>query len=463
MMRSRALSVFPYLIFFFVLLPFAAAESLSPDEAFETLQQMVSPTAGERRVAAGKLIAGGERSLVPAVVEALFFLPRAERAEAFRVLETLAGERVDRSYYAWVEWVGAHPELAAHPAYARFKSALLQRIDRRYGEVLYDGAPARIRLEEVVSGGVGLEGIPALDRPAHAAAGEAGFMRDGELVLGVAAGGAYRAYPLRVLSWHEMVNDEVGGEPITLSFCTLCGSAVLYGTRTAEGALTFGTSGLLYRSNKLMVDRESRSLWSNLTGEPVVGRLAGSGLRLTVLPVTRTTWAAWRDLHPETTVLVPDPAVERRWGFDYRAGAADRARARVRFPVWPRSDALEEKEEVFAVRLGAAAKAYPLAALLAAGVVDDTVGGEPVVVVADRASGAARAYRRGGHRFAAGAMAGTLRDEAGRSWRVTEEALLPPDEASEAALPRLPGHLSFWLGWHAFFPHAELWRPPPAP
>lgn len=162
--------------------------------------------------------------------------------------------------------------------------------------------------------------------------------------------------------------------------------------------------------------------------------------------------------------MVPDRELERRFGFDYRAGAADRARAGVRFPVWPRSDALPEKEEIYAVRLpGGAAKAYPLTPLLAAGVVNDAVGGEPVVLVAE-ASGAVRAFRRGGHRFTAGAEPGTLRDEAGRGWQVTEEALVPMagGETTASPLPRLPGHLSFWLGWHAFFPRAEIWKPAPA-
>ncbi len=462
MIRSRAVPLpLPLLLAALLVVPGERAAALAADEALPLLQQLVSPAARERREAAKRLLAAGDRSLVPAVVDGLFFLPRAEREEAFRVLEGLSGERRERSYYSWVEWVAAHPELPSHPAYARAKAALFARIDPRYLRVLYEGAPARIRLEEVVSGGVPLEGIPALDRPAHVPASEARFMRDREEVMGVAAGGAYRAYPLRVLSWHEMVNDEVGGEPITLSFCTLCGSAVLYATRTpAGGARTFGTSGLLYRSNKLMMDRETLSLWSNLTGEPVVGRLVGEAAPLPVLPVTRTTWEAWRALHPETTVLVPDREAERRWGFDYSPGAADRARAGVRFPVWPRSEALDDGEEVYALRLAGAPKAYPLTALLAAGVVNDTAGGEPVVLVAERASGAVRAFRRGARRFAAGDAAGTLRDEQGRLWRVTEEALEPPAAAApgEPPLARLPGHLSFWLGWHAFFPQAELWR-----
>ncbi|HEX5758011.1 MAG TPA: DUF3179 domain-containing (seleno)protein [Thermoanaerobaculia bacterium] len=449
--------------------PLSAATALAltllaaapPAADLALVEQLLAPEPATRRAAAQRLVAAGDRSLLPAVVDALFFLPRAERAEAFGVLEALAGERRERGYYDWVEYVAAHPELPPHPGYAAFKGSLLARIDRRYPQLLAAGVPPRIRLEEVVSGGVPLEGIPALDRPPHAPAAAAG-LRDDEPVLGVAVAGAYRAYPLAVLSWHEMVNDEVGGEPVTLSFCTLCGSAVLYGTRTAEGMLTFGTSGLLYRSNKLMVDRRTLSLWSNLTGEPVVGRLARSGVRLAVLPVTRTTWGAWRALHPQTTAMLPSRALERRFGFDYRPGAADRARAGVRFPVWPRSDALPEREEIFALRLpDGAAKAYPLAPLLAARVLNDAVAGEPVVLVAEP-SGAVRAFRRAGHRFAPGSGPGTLRDEAGGVWQVTEEALIPAPTGGAPAepLPRLPGHLSFWLGWHAFFPHAELWRAP---
>src|SRR6185369_7988742 len=128
-----------------------------------------------------------------------------------------------------------------------------------------------------------------------------------ERVFGVSVKGEARAYPLRILDWHEMVNDVVGGEPVTLSYCTLCGSGVLYATRGADGsARTFGTSGLLYRSNKLMVDRQTRTLWSNLTGEAVLGPLAagpGGPARLALLPVVVTTWQEWRARHPATTVL----------------------------------------------------------------------------------------------------------------------------------------------------------------
>ena len=359
--------------------------------------------------------------------------------------------------------MGRREDLVPKAGYLAFKAELFSRIDPRYKTVLYAGAPARIRLEEIVFGGVPLEGIPALDQPAHVAAAEAKYLTDSERVFGVSAGGEQRAYPLRILDWHEMLNDVVGGEPVTLSYCTLCGSGVLYATRTPAGtAYTFGTSGLLYRSNKLMIDRQTLSLWNNLTGEPAVGRLARSPVRLPVLPLTITTWKEWRTRHPGTTVLALDREMERRWGFSYLPGAADRRRAGVSFPVWPKSKALDPKAEVYAVRLGDQAKAYPVERALKERVINDRLGSEPLVVVADAESGAVRAYRRGGLAFAPGARPGELVDGEGRRWTVGEDSLTL--EAADPAVPplkRLPGHQAFWFGWYSFFPARSCTGPSP--
>ena len=344
----------------------------------------------------------------------------------------------------------------ARPGYLAWKAGLLARIDPRYKSLLYEGMPARLRVEEVVWGGVPVEGIPALDQPVHVPAARADYLSNGERVFGVSLGGETRAYPLRILDWHEMLNDEVGGQPVTLSYCTLCGSGVLYSTRApGGGAYTFGTSGLLYRSNKLMVDRQTSTLWSNITGEPVMGRLADGGARLAVLPLTLTTWKDWRTRHPETTVLALDD-LKRRYPYDYKPGVADRKRAGVSFPSGPRSAALDPKAEIYAVRLGDRAKAYPVERALAERVINDRVGDEPVVVVGDRESGAVRVYRRGDRTFTF--RLGGLADGDGRHWTLGEDALVPEgDGPSAAPLPRLPGHQAFWFGWHAFFPGAELY------
>ncbi|MFL6236397.1 MAG: DUF3179 domain-containing protein [Thermoanaerobaculia bacterium] len=437
----------------------AAAAGLPSEEGYGLLRRLAAGSPEERRAAARALAEARDLSLVPGLVDAYFFLPKGQRADALATLSALTGERPGERYHDWVELVGRRRDLAPKPGYLAFKAELLARIDPRFKTILYDGAPARIRPEEIVFGGVPVEGIPALDRPAHIPAAAASYLSGSERVFGASVKGEARAYPLRILDWHEMVNDVVGGEPVTLSYCTLCGSGVLYATRGADGIeRTFGTSGLLYRSNKLMVDRQTRTLWSNLTGEAVLGPLAAAPARLTVLPVVVTTWKEWRTRHPATTVLALDPAMERQWGFRYLPGAAEQRRAGVAFPVWLRSGALDPKAEVYAVRLGERAKAYPVERAVQERVINDALGEEPLVVVADPASGAVRVYRRGGRAFRPGPAAGELVDADGRRWTVGEDALVPaePDPAI-APLPRLPGHQSFWLGWYAFFPQSELY------
>ncbi len=366
------------------------------------------------------------------IVDLLFFIPRPNRADALGVLARLTGESHE-SYYDWVEHVGAREEIRPRPDYWEWKRLLLMRIDPRYGEVFAEDPPRSIRLEEVISGGVPLAGIPALDRPPVMQGRKARYLEDDERVFGVEIEGRARAYPLRFLSWHELMNDEVGGRPITLSYCTLCGSGILYDARRPEGGpYTFDTSGLLYRSNKLMIDRQGLTLWSNLTGAPVLGRGLGQpGLEM--LPMTLTTWKAWLAAHPETEVL-DLKALEKRpidgIRFDYTPGAADRARAGVRFPVWRKSNLLDEGAEVYALIAGGVPKAYPLETLLTSGAVNDRVGGVPLVLVPDPKGGAVRAFERGDRVFDLEAD-GRVVDESGQAWSVHEAHLLPDGGTSE--------------------------------
>ncbi len=426
-------------------------------ERYVAISTLASSDAAVRQSAADRLLAGPrDRALLPPLVDQLFFVAPRHRADILRVLAGFTGERHDR-YLDWVQWLADHPEVAAPADYLDWKGGLFARIHPRFGDLLREGTPLRIRAEEIVCGGVPFDGIPSLERPPHVAAAAAG-LADADLVFAAEVGGEARAWPLAILSWHEMLNDRLGGEPVTLSFCTLCRSAALYLGRLPTGEeTTFGTSGLLYRSNKLMFDRSTRTLWSNLTGEPVMGPLAAGATppSLTALPLVTTTWRDWRTRHPNTTVMVGDPAVAKRYGYDYRPGKADARRAGVSFPV-PRTDArLPANEEVWGLRLGTAAKAYVVRALLAAGVLNDAVGNENIVLIADAASGALRAYRRGPQRFRAG-RAGELVDELGTRWKVGEGALVPVT-GKDDPLPRVPGVPSFWFGWQAFYPGSELW------
>ncbi len=420
------------------------------------IRTLMTGKPGEKTSAAKKLTAAKDLSLVPAMVDALFFTPSAQREPLLQVLRTLTGEDPGSRYYDWVELVGRRSDLRGGAGYLEWKASLLVKIDPGYRKIFTSGFPPRIAVEEIVWGGVPIDGIPALEEPPRVAAAEGGFLSDEEKVFGVAAGGAHHAWPVRYLSWHEMVNDTVGAEPLTLSYCTLCGTAIAVSGRSpAGGRWTFGTSGLLYRSNKLMIDRQTGTLWNQLTGEPVLGPLTEKPVRLEPVAVTVTTWGAWRRAHPDTTVTQLDASFGASWGYDYRPGAADQRRRGVSFPVWQKSRALPAQEEIYGLRLGAKTKAWPLAALLRDRLVHDRLGDVDLLLVGDPASGAVRVYRRDGRTFQAGAAPAELRDETGRTWALTEEQLVPAGEGT-APLPRLPGVVAFWFGWYGFHPETEV-------
>ena len=197
----------------------------------------------------------------------------------------------------WAKWY-ARSDLQAPPGFTQWKGWLLGAIDPVMTQFFQGEDPGKIRAEEVLWGGVRVDGIPPLENPAFRPAAEIDYLEPDDLLFGVSINGDHRAYPQRILDWHEMANDVVGGVPVSLAYCTLCGAGVLFDGRFDDTVFTFGTSGLLMRSNKLMYDRNTRSLWNQLSGEPVLGPLATSDIRLDILPVVVSTWADWTAQHP---------------------------------------------------------------------------------------------------------------------------------------------------------------------
>lgn len=235
----------------------------------------------------------------------------------------------------------------------------------------------------------------------------------------------------------------------------------MYSGRASDGRdYTFGSSGLLYRSNKLMFDRKTYSLWSNLTGEPVVGVLSKTSAKLTILPMTLTTWEEWKQKHPDTTVVYLDPEFGNRWGYRYTPGAADRARAGVRFPIWLKNSALKDKTEVYALRMGGDSKAYPIDLVLEQKVIHDQIGETKLVMIADPQSGAIRVFQRKEQKFVISNNANSIQDESGRIWKITEENLVLENSSLSEKLPRVPGHVSLWFAWYGFFPQTEIYSVP---
>ncbi len=241
----------------------------------------------------------------------------------------------------------------------------------------------------------------------------------------------------------------------------------MYSSEIDGEATEFGTSGFLYQSNKLMYDRKTETLWHQFRGEPVVGPLAGSGIRLEVIPNALTTWGAWVADHPDTTVLSNDtgvyPADTYRPESDFRSFYYRyRNEARTMFPVAERDGRLATKDQVFGLIFNDSPKAYALADLAQSPVLNDTVGSQNVVIVTPDQGAGPRAYNRDSHAFQAAAPGVngtfTLVDESGVAWRSEEGALVNTADNSQR-LERLPSRDALWFGWFAFYPHTALHTP----
>ncbi len=389
---------------------------------------------------------------VAGLIELLRFPKSIEGVEIDYLLRNLAGQHFEKNWIEWSAWLTAKEKVELPPNFREWKALLFgSLIDPNFARFLAPEQPLRIRIEEIVWGGVKKDGIPALDNPKLVSADEATHLKPGELVFGVEINGDARAYPLRMMDVHEMLNDVVGGKPVSLAYCTMCRSGILFETTVDGRALTFGSSGLLYRSNKLMYDRQTESLWLTIPREPVSGKLARSSIRLKLLPVVVTSWQDWRSKHPTTRALSLDTGFNR----DYREGAvyAEYFNSdNLWFPV-PRLDKrLKPKEEVFALVVNHQPKAYPLKRLSQLRVVNDTLGGQRIVLISDGKPGGVRAYERGEAEFKLGKTG--LVGSDGREWQATESALV--EKNTSAKLPRLAGHTAYWFGWASFYPNTLL-------
>ncbi len=244
---------------------------------------------------------------------------------------------------------------------------------------------------EIYAGGPPKDGIPALTNPRTVSAISSG-LQPADRVIGVVIGGEPRAYPLRILNWHEIANDTLGGRDIAVTYCPLCDSAVVFDRRVDGEVREFGVSGLLYNSNVLMYDRQgdesAESLWSQMMLKAVVGPAAERGLKLEVLPAQLTTWSAWVARHPQTTSLSFQTGHRRDYGNNpYESYFTSNE---MMFPVRPMGkspndyDSLPGKEPLLIVSFDGRLKGYPVSRLREAldadaSTVADTFAGRTLV------------------------------------------------------------------------------------
>ena len=390
------------------------------------------------------------------ILESLPRMRSSARAEdLIRMLEAKTGQAFGVDTDGWYQWLWGN-DFGAHPRYPDFKAGLYSVIDPRFAAHFRPSHPAVIRLDEIRWGGVVRDGIPPLVKPRMIPADKASYLADDHVVFGIEINGDARAYPKRILAWHEMVKDTVGGVSVNGVYCTLCGAMILYRTEHNGVQHELGTSGFLYRSNKLMYDRATESLWSTTYGEPVVGPLVGKGIKLEPLHVVTSTWATWRKLHPKTTVL----SLATGHARDYREGAAYRsyfATDKLVFTVPELDRRLRNKAEVLALRFGGSGD-LPVAIdaefLATRPVYHGQLGAQRYVVLTD-AGGANRVYDAGDYTFSAYDKDGTsVRDQTGWEWVMHESAL--KRAGGNVQLKRLPAHRAFWFGWFAAHPDTRL-------
>lgn len=404
-----------------------------------------------RDAGAGSGANGASQMLAPVQRQAFV------RQRLLRFLERQTGQRFGEDLKRWREWMWKLPA-DSHPAYAAYKGEVYAQIDPRMRQFFRNDPETRIRLDEVDWGGVTVNGIPPLVYPKVLPAGEASYLRDGHLVFGVVVNGEARAYPKRILAWHEMAIDRLGGVEMTIVYCTLCGTVIPYESAAGGRLHRFGTSGLLYRSNKLMFDETTLSLWNTIDGRPVIGELATQNIQLTAHAAVTTTWGEWRAEHPDTTVL----SLETGHTRDYREGAAYRdyfSHDDLYFAVSHVDRRLKNKAEVVTLRVASDDEVTPVAiavdVLKPRRVYPFSVG-ERRFVVLTSAKGANRVYAVDAEVTFTGMGDGVAIDAAGGRWRMTEEALV--QEGGAARAPRVAAQRAFWFGWVAQYPQTLLFH-----
>lgn len=380
-----------------------------------------------------------------------------EQTEQKRRLATVGAElRTDGGTFREVELPPEHQNQEPPPGSQQFET---------------DFSRALIPYDEVVAGGPSKDGIPAIDDPRLVGVEDMErLLRDQEAVLVVTSGGRTHLYPLQILIWHEIVNDEVGGTPVSVTYCPLCNTGVVFDRTFESAVLDFGVTGRLIYSNMVMYDRQTESWWIQATGRGVAGEYAGQQLRF--VPSTMLPWGVARETYPDAQVLSFDTGYRRDYGRNPYAGYD-----RTDTPFLYRGPSVvdEEREEpmmrVLSVYHGEAVRAVPFPELKAERVVQYELDGTSVVVFwapgtasalddswvsGGRDVGTANAFyaRIGSRKLSFVVDNGRIRDEETYStWNEAGVAEAGPLAGSHLEPALAVNH--FLFSWRAFHPSGE--------
>ena len=318
-----------------------------------------------------------------------------------------------------------------------------------------------VPLDQIVSGGPPPDGIPSIDNPKFMSVKEADkILEDSELVVGLSVNGDIRAYPLQILVWHEIVNDNVGGVPVAVTYCPLCFTNQVFNRTLEDGnMIEFGTSGKLYNSNLVMYDRVSNSLWSQALAQGIVGKYAGVNLQR--MPFDVANWKEWKELYPESKVLSRDTGSSRPYGADPYGDYY--TNSEVLFPISNTDNRLGLKEIIIGLENSGQYKAYKLQDVEDKKIINDEISNKSIAVFSSFPF-MVRVFNRpvvDGQvlQFKYNSQNSTFIDlNTGSEWNFEGAAINGGLKGKE--LTRLPFDEGFWFEWVAFHPETQLFKKP---
>jgi len=315
-----------------------------------------------------------------------------------------------------------------------------------------------IPAKEVRDGGVGKDGIPALSGPDFSKVYEIDYLDDDDLVLGFVDENDIRAYPHRILDWHEIINDDTKNHSLAVIYCPLTGTGIGWERFVKDGRTTFGVSGLLYNSNIIPYDRETDSHWSQLLLKSVNGELKGAKAK--TFNLLETTWKTWKNMYPDTKTVTTQTGFNR--DYERYPYGGYKEQDVIYFPVSNIDGRLDPKERVLGVIINEKAKAYQFnntGTLMVK--IDDEFQQEKLVIVKNREANFMVAYKRVladgtelNFNVVDGELPVILEDNEGTKWDVFGRGHRGPRRGEQ--LETVPQMMGYWFAFAAFYPELEL-------
>ena len=320
--------------------------------------------------------------------------------------------------------------------------------------MITNGVKHLVPLDKIRGGGPPKDGIPSIDKPNFVNAQDAHFISDTDVVIGLEIAGDARAYPLFIMVWHEIVNDNVGDVPVSVTYCPLCYTNQVFKRIIDDQEVEFGTSGKLYNSNLVMYDRLTDSYWSQALGMAITGDLTGHELE--IIPFDVITWGDWKLLHPDSLVMTTETGLIRAYGADPYGDYY--TEPRIIFPVEHSDDRMHPKEIILGFHVDNTYKAYKQQDIENLVVTNDKIGNKSILLTS-LYSGNSRSFDRtiDGKTLEFEFNDNKILDlQTGSEWNY--DGMAVSGEYEGKSLNRLAFNPGFWFEWVAFHPHTEVFE-----